>query len=143
MAATNVVAVLVAFERRFIGLEPYRLSVKSPSDILDVDDAAPRPERGGLGIEPAAEGMAVAPSLAQCTASTTLANSTSMPSPVVLTTRPRRTKSEFLRCAETVMAESGRKPIEIHKLPPGRSCFHTAWVGLSRWLEVEGGRDLD
>jgi hypothetical protein len=33
-----------------------------------------------------------------------------------------------LRCAETVMAENGRKPTEIHKLPPGRSSFHTAWV---------------
>ena|ERR1700730_4354483 len=40
----------------------------------------------------------------------------------------RRIWSEFLPSAEPVMAENGRIPAEIHKLPPGHSSFHTAWT---------------
>src|SRR6266446_985643 len=38
----------------------------------------------------------------------------------------RRIWSEFLPSAEPVMAENGRIPAEIHKMPPGHSSFHTA-----------------
>jgi len=31
------------------------------------------------------------------------------------------------------MAENGRKPTEIDKLPPGRSSFHTVWTRCSHW----------
>src|SRR6266478_8167439 len=40
----------------------------------------------------------------------------------------RRIWSEFLPSAEPVMAENGRIPAEIHKMPPGHSSFHTAWT---------------
>jgi hypothetical protein len=40
----------------------------------------------------------------------------------------RRIWNDFLRSAEPVMAENGRKPTEFIDCRPSRSSFHTAWV---------------
>ena len=53
----------------------------------------------------------------------------------------RRIWNEFLRSAEPVLGENGRKPTEIHKPRHGRSSFHTVWVmgGGRRQADGTGG----